>query len=450
MNEKTLVYIPVEKIIPHIHNPRKDLGDITELTESIKARGIMQNLTVVECPAHGKDMYVAIIGHRRLAAAKAAGLAEVPCVVADMTPEEQIATMLLENAQRSDLSAYEQAQGFQMLIELGETVNTISDKTGFSKTTVRRRLKMAELDQGTLEKKCKAHQISLFEIDKLGEIEDLDERNKVLDKIGTRDYDWAYKKAIDEQEARKGTAVWQEALSRHGVQVIEYNKIHSREHDMCEPSYANVREDPDEVLSKAGAEFAAISSSYVYLRKKHVEKEEAEVVDPAVLDRRKAEQERQARVLALEEACKRAKECRMAWMRENGTKMFMKSRDVAHLLLRIFVDGEKNELDSEAFNPDTFLEICGLPEYDGEDQMQTQRLYSIRPEEILARFAYACLEDNYNWKTYNSWYGTYEEVPAMRELYTFLGALGYEPSDEEVALIEGRSELYAKSNDEGQ
>ena len=450
MNEKTLVYIPVDRIIPHIDNPRKDLGDITELTESIKARGIMQNLTVCPCPAQGSDTYVTIIGHRRLAAAKAAGLTEVPCVIADMTPEEQIATMLLENTQRSDLTAYEQAQGFQMLIELGETVNTISDKTGFSKTTVRRRLKMAELDQGTLEKKCKAHQISLFEIDKLGEIEDLDERNKVLDKIGTRDYDWTYKKAIDEQEARKGTAVWQEALPRHGVQVIEYNKIHSREHDMCEPSYANVREDPDEVLSKAGAEFAAISSSYVYLRKKHVEKEEAEVVDPAVFDRRKAEQERQARVLALEEACKRAKECRMAWMRENGSKMFMKSRDVAHLLLRIFVDGKKNELDSEAFYPDTFLEICGLPEYDGEDQMQTQRLYSIRPEEILARFAYACLEDNYNWKTYNSWYGTYEEVPAMRELYTFLGALGYEPSDEEVALIEGRSELYAKSNDEGQ
>lgn len=450
MNEKTLVYIPVEKIVPHIHNPRKDLGDITELTESVKARGIMQNLTVVEGPAHGKGMYVAIIGHRRLAAAKAAGLAEVPCVVADMTPEEQIATMLLENAQRSDLSAYEQAQGFQMLIDLGETVNTISDKTGFSKATVRRRLKMAELDQGTLEKKCKAHQISLFEIDKLGAIEDLDERNKVLGKIGTRDYDWAYKKAIDEQETRKGVATWTAALERHGVTLIEYNKIHSREHDMCEPSYANVREDPDEVLSKAGAEFAAISSSYVYLRKKHVEKEGAEVVDPAVLDRRKAEQERQARVLALEEACKRAKECRMAWMRENGSKMFMKSRDVAHLLLRIFVDGEKNELDSEAFNPDTFLEICGLPEYDGEDQMQTQRLYSIRPEEILARFAYACLEDDYNWKTYHSWYGTYEEVPAMRELYTFLGALGYEPGDEEVALIEGRSELYAKSNDEGQ
>lgn len=450
MNEKTLVYIPVDRIIPHIDNPRKDLGDITELTESIKARGIMQNLTVTECPAHGKGMYVAIIGHRRLAAAKAAGLTEVPCVIADMTPEEQIATMLLENTCRSDLTAYEQAQGFQMLIELGETVNTISDKTGFSKATVRRRLKMAELDQGTLEKKCKAHQISLFEIDKLGAIEDLDERNKVLDKIGTRDYDWAYKKAIDEQENRKGVATWTAALERHGVQVIEYNKIHSRDYDSCEPSYANVREDPEEVLERSGAEVAAISSSYVYLRKKHVEKEEAEVVDPAALDRRKAEQERQARVLALEEACKRAKECRMAWMRENGSKMFMKSRDVAHLLLRIFVDGEKNELDSEAFNPDTFLEICGLPEYDGEDQIQTQRLYSIRPEEILARFAYACLEDNYNWKTYNSWFGTYEEVPAMRELYIFLGALGYEPSDEEVALIEGRSELYAKSNDEGQ
>ena len=57
------------------------------------------------------------------------------------------------------------------------------------------------------------------------------------------------------------------------------------------------------------------------------------------------------------------------------------------------------------------------------------------------------LEDNYNWKTYNSWWGTYEAVPAIKALYVFLGALGYEPSDEEVALIEGTSELYARKEE---
>lgn len=55
--------------------------------------------------------------------------------------------MLLENMQRSDLTVYEQAQGFQMMLDLGESISDISEKTGFSETTVRRRVKLLELDQ---------------------------------------------------------------------------------------------------------------------------------------------------------------------------------------------------------------------------------------------------------------------------------------------------------------
>lgn len=88
--------ISIEKLCPHPDNPRKDLGDITELAESIKAQGILQNLTVVPyigevtgMPIEG--LYRVVIGHRRLAAAKLAGLKEVPCAITDMTPQEQIA-----------------------------------------------------------------------------------------------------------------------------------------------------------------------------------------------------------------------------------------------------------------------------------------------------------------------------------------------------------------------
>ena len=445
--EKKLTYLPVDSIIPHIDNPRKELGDLNELAESIKAKGIMQNLTVVPCPARGEGTYVVIIGHRRLAAAKLAGLSEVPCVVTEMSHEEQVATMLLENIQRQDLTPYEQAQGFQMMMDFGETVNTISEKTGFSKSTVRRRLEMAKLDQGKLEKKCKTHQITLFEIDKLSEIEDLEERNKVLDKVGTKDYDWAYKKAVDEQEKRKGAAAWTAALERHGVANVEYNKIHSSAYDSCEPSWASVREDPEEILAKTGAEFAAISSGYVYLRRTKAAPEEKK--DPAAAERAKQEKERQARILALEEACKRAKACRMDWIRENGKKFILKEREVIDLLLDVFLDCEQTDLDGEGFCPDTFLAICGVKDYESEDPEKRHELRSVYPNETLVRFAYACLEDNYNWRTYNSWYGTYEASPAIKALYVFLGAIGYEPSDEEVALIEGTSALYVQKEEKG-
>ena len=122
-----------------------------ELAESIKANGVLQNLTVVPNMVTGEISgetwqrgYKVIIGHRRLAAAKLAGLTEVPCVVTEMTPQEQVATMLLENMQRSDLTVYEQAQGFQMMLNMGETVETVSQKTGFSQSTVRRRVKLLD------------------------------------------------------------------------------------------------------------------------------------------------------------------------------------------------------------------------------------------------------------------------------------------------------------------
>lgn len=147
-------YISVKRIFPHPDNPRKDLGELTELAASIKTSGILQNLTVVpwfsetRAPVGDDSMdgcYRVVIGHRRLAAAKLAGISEVPCVISDMDRKTQAATMLLENMQRSDLTVYEQAQGFQMMIDLGETITGIAEKTGFSDTTVRRQIGRAHV-----------------------------------------------------------------------------------------------------------------------------------------------------------------------------------------------------------------------------------------------------------------------------------------------------------------
>ena len=72
--EKKLVYISVDKLEPHPDNPRKELGDLTELADSIKAKGVMQNLTVVPFKSrtnpkfNGAGRYTVIIGHRRLGA----------------------------------------------------------------------------------------------------------------------------------------------------------------------------------------------------------------------------------------------------------------------------------------------------------------------------------------------------------------------------------------------
>ena len=199
MKNNRLVYISVEMLHPHPNNPRKDLGDLTELSESIKQSGIMQNLTVVERAEGG---YTVIIGHRRLGAAKLAGLEVVPCVIAEMTEKEQLATMMLENMQRSDLTYYEQAEGFQLMMDLGESIESISDKTGLSKTTVRNRVKLAKYDRDIM-REAAIRQPTMEQYMRLCEIEDVDRANEVAKFLGTRNFDREVDRALTQQKTKK-------------------------------------------------------------------------------------------------------------------------------------------------------------------------------------------------------------------------------------------------------
>lgn len=175
--------IEIRKIHSHPDNPRKDLGDINELAESIRANGVMQNLTVVE-RADGE--YTVIIGHRRLAASLKAGLDVVPCAVVKMDEKEQQSTMLVENMQRSDLTVYEQAQGFQMMLDLGSTEEEIAEKTGFSKQTVKHRINLAKLDPDILKEKNadENFQMTLKDMYELEKIDDVEARNEILSTSG--------------------------------------------------------------------------------------------------------------------------------------------------------------------------------------------------------------------------------------------------------------------------
>ena len=169
--------IPIGDLEHHPENPRLDLGDLDELTASIRANGILQNLTVV--PDIESCKYLVVIGNRRLEAAKAAGLAALPCSIRDMDHQEQIATMLQENMQRSDLTVYEQAKGIQMMMDLGFSRDEISERTGFSRSTIERRLAVATLPEKETKEavECGWDLTDLVEISK---IEDESTQKKLL------------------------------------------------------------------------------------------------------------------------------------------------------------------------------------------------------------------------------------------------------------------------------
>ena len=119
--------IEISKLRMHPKNMRKTYTNIDELSDSIKAKGILQNLTVVENPEEAGTYWV-VIGNRRLTAARKAGLETAPCQIVEMDERDQASTMLLENMQRSDLTIIEQSQGIQMVLDLGETVDGLSEK----------------------------------------------------------------------------------------------------------------------------------------------------------------------------------------------------------------------------------------------------------------------------------------------------------------------------------
>ena len=212
MRDISIFQIPVSKIEPHPQNPRKDLGDLTELCDSISRNGIMQNLTVVPLD---DDMtkFRCVIGHRRLAAAKKVGLFAVPVTIAqDMDEREQLATMIAENMQRADLTIPEQAQAVQMMLDLGEDFESIADRTGLSESTVRRRARIAKYDQKTVSKALKQG-ATLFDFETLEKIKDPKRRETALLMAGTQNFAAAVRNAVEDEK--------REAFVKEAVQYFE-------------------------------------------------------------------------------------------------------------------------------------------------------------------------------------------------------------------------------------
>lgn len=145
--------LPIDRLIAHAANVREDLGDLTELADSIREQGIIQPIVVTEHPT--KDEHFLILaGHRRHEAAFIAGLAKVPVVIrhGDEETTNQIALMLAENLQRSDLNPVEKAEGLGALRARGWTQRQIGQRVGLHVSAVSYYLNLLELDEESLDR----------------------------------------------------------------------------------------------------------------------------------------------------------------------------------------------------------------------------------------------------------------------------------------------------------
>lgn len=424
-------YIDVDKIYPHPDNPRKDLGDLTELAESIKVSGVLQNLTLVP---RDKDTYTVIIGHRRLAASKLAGLAKVPCIVTEMDEKEQAATMLVENMQRNDLTVYEQAQGFQMMFDLGETIDTLSEKTGFSKKTIKSRTKLLELDKEKFQA-AMSRGATLMDYEKLSKIKDPELKNKVLDTIGTKNFEWTLKNAISEEKAAARKEEIIKTLQGFAAETKECTGLRY----VKRYYYTETGEivPPEDAGKRKYFYFVCTYGVDVYRHYTADEKRQSKEENKKNAELRK-EQE-QFSYLA-----KKAFELRRDFVKG----LYVKKKQTETIMqFAIWSFAQSSWGYGRIVTPDDFCQYCDLP--DNEKKGLFQKLAhgdgKLPTEKALLIMAYCNFHDSEREK-YNGFNGDHCENKKLDTLYEFLEKLGYELSDTERELKDGTHALYANAD----
>ena len=426
--------INIEKLHPHPDNPRRDVGDVTELSESIKASGVLQNLTVVPATGYWYGDYYVVIGNRRLAAAKQAGLTELPCAVVEMDQKTQVATMLLENMQRSDLTVYEQAQGFQMMLDMGETVESVAVMTGLSQSTIRRRTKLLQFDADTF-KATEGRNIDLQDYEKLFEIKDAARRDKVLKQIGTNNFNNSFQKAKMEEQREKEHTALAEALSAVATELAIDADTSELKYITYIGNVDMVKEIPDdehECFYKLYAgNYAQVYRAYTdeEIRERNADDEKRAAAEAAKREQQQRIEEINARMYTL----------RVTFLRECSLKG-------KATIIKEYAARTMAQISDDTPDMDIVADVLGVQIENGIQPEEIWDLlspkFAVDPERVLLAVSYAFGGDHAGLNFFSN---NDQTLALLDDIYALLIRLGYEPSDEEKTLRDGTHEIFTEA-----
>lgn len=461
-NKTQIVMIAAEQLQHHPDNPRKTIKDLEELAASIKANGIMQNLTVVPVPDNENEYYI-VIGNRRFEAGKIAGISHYPCVISNMDYGKQLETMLIENMQRSDLTIIEQAEGFEQLTLNGFSVEDIVKKTGFSQATVYRRLQVAKLDKNAV---AKAYDrgVTLDEFVKVSELDE-DLRTSVMNSIGTNNFNWEHSKAKKKMCARKHIVKLEPIVNSYATKVDTRPEGYLYEQDI----HLMQTKCPDVEIPKDGKKrcYRVDISDYFFDITIYVEDDKKDTTNDSkaqdtILESIKARHKAlEDLITALNERVKlfladalcrtEYKEINLIGYKHitncimNGSFGFkVEAWNIVKLYKDVFCDGRKNKTEISRQIEEI---VQGEYEYYPDMFPDIQRIAKggFNIAIVFSGMDIDIEKSNFIEQPYNSNVAPafdYESIPDFKCLFDFLCNIGYEMSDEEKSLIDGSHELY--------
>lgn len=343
--------------------------------------------------------------------------------------------MLLENMQRNDLTLYEQAEGFQMMLDLGESVSDISEKTGLSTTTVRRRVKLLDLDKEKFRQSVERG-ATLSDYIELEKIEDVDLKNSVLEAIGTSDFKWKLQSAIDKEQANKNREVLIAELAKFAKPVddtagLRYIRGYY-EYELRKKNFTVEKRDDAESVEY----FYIVANGDVVLYKKQ---------DDVSQNDEKPNTESIRRHKELKAITKRAYKLRSDFVKEISNAVAKKNLTtiIEYNMASIIWSFHSCLPDIEDYT-DFIGENPIIKDAAKEDDIMAafiKNKIAAEPEKSLLNVTWLMLDNEY--ETYYDWNEQYRCNKQLDLTYELLEKLGYEISEEELALKNGTHELFA-------
>lgn len=442
-------------IDPHPDNPRKNIGDVTDLAASIRTNGLLTPLSVVP----NGSRYRVIAGHRRLAACKQAGIGVAPCFVLHLNTLQQLEAMVTENCQREQLTVLEEADAIQGMLALGATTANVAYRLGRSADYVRDRAKAASIKTEVRATRDDFGQISIGQLVAIARYDGQPDRQKELAQAaGTSNFDYILRNIERDDRDRQ----WIESVaallvgSDSGINLIPdpekpYSDPEWRYAGCMFPS-TGTPEETIEKIRELNPAAVSIHMEQVYLWTRRDKTADAE--EEA---RRAAEQaERDARRHALEEYAAASADKRMAWLHGHlhGIKRDKLVETTARLGLLQIIDPDPQ---GYTLALSTWNDKCG-----GE---QFATISGIEPERALAELRYHL--DEPDWAVWAvqiltariEWFIDPTDWTIANDIgrripgyYQILQDLGYTPTDDETShldqLIAAISEADSDENEE--